>query len=64
MEFVDCDFKSCGLIPFMGHLKEVEREGCFFGLGWALWLCIAVFGSFVSLLIYRRTRKKKAQKRA
>jgi hypothetical protein len=64
MMFTDCDFESCGLIPMLGHLKDVEREGCFFRLGWALWLCIAVFGGFVSLLIYRRTRKKKAQKRA
>ena len=64
MEFVDCDFKSCGLIPFMGHLKEVEREGCFFGLGWALWLCIAVFCGLVTLLTYRIVKKKKARKQA
>ncbi len=64
MEFVDCDFKACGMIPFVGHLKDVEREGCFFDLGWALWLCIAAFGGLVSLLIYRRAKKKKAKKRA
>ena len=64
MEFVDCDFKSCGLIPFMGHLKEVEREGCFFGLGWALWLCIVIFCGLVTLPVYRIVKKKKAGKQA
>lgn len=61
MEFVDCEFKSCGLVPFLGHLDEVERSGCFFGFGWALWLCILAFAALVGLLI-RRHRKKRAGK--
>ncbi len=58
MNFTDCDFKSCGLIPFLGKLENVEREGCFFGLGWALWLCILVFLALVFLLVRRRKKKK------
>ena len=58
MEFVNCRFKSCGLIPFLGHLNTIEREGCFFDLGWALWLCIAVLCSLVFLLIRRRRKKR------
>ena len=58
MEFVDCDFKACGLIPFLGQMDTVEREGCFFDLGWALWLCILALCALVFLLI-RRIRKKK-----
>lgn len=64
MEFVDCEFNSCGLIPVLGHVKEVEREGCSFSLGWALWLCIALFSGFVSLPVYKRIRKKRMKKNA
>jgi hypothetical protein len=59
MEFVNCDFKSCGLLPFLGHLSTTERHGCFFGLGWALWLCILAFFALVYLLIRRSLKKKK-----
>lgn len=62
MEFVNCDFKSCGLIPFLGHTENVERNGCFFDLGWALWLCILALGALVFLLIRRRRRKKAIRK--
>lgn len=59
LEFSDCDFKSCGMIPFVGLLGNVEREGCFFGLGWALWLCIVAFLALVGFLVYRRVRKRR-----
>ncbi len=59
LEFSDCTFRSCGLIPFLGYLGEVERDGCFFDLGWACWLCILVFAALVVFLIFRRIRKKK-----
>lgn len=62
LEFTDCTFKSCGLIPFLGHLDAVERSGCFFDLGWALWLCILALGALVFLLIRRRWRKKAIRK--
>ena len=58
LEFSDCTFRSCGLIPFLGYLKDVERDGCFFDLGWACWLCILVFSALVAFLIRRRIRKK------
>ena len=57
MEFVNCRFRSCGLIPFLGELDPVEREGCFFGWGWALWLCILAIATPVFLLIRRRVKK-------
>lgn len=57
MTFTDCDFKSCGLIPFLGHTDTAEREGCFFGLGWPLWLCITAAAALVTLLILRRRRR-------
>lgn len=59
MEFIDCDFKACGLIPFLGYLSTTERQGCFFDLGWALWLCILVFFTLVYLLIRRKLKEKK-----
>ena len=58
MTFSDCNFKSCGLIPFLGKLETVEREGCFFGFGWALWLCILGLIALVFLLVRRRRKKK------
>lgn len=57
MTFTDCGFKSCGLIPFLGQLDTTEREDCFFGLGWPLWLCITAAAALVTLLILRRRRR-------
>ena len=58
MTFTDCDFNACGLIPFLGYLTDVEREGCFFNLGWALWLCIIAVISLVAFLIIRHNRRR------
>lgn len=58
MTFTDCTFKSCGLIPFLGHLDTTEREGCFFDIGWALWLCILAVAALITLLVLRRRKKK------
>jgi hypothetical protein len=58
MTFTDCTFKSCGLIPFLGHLDTTEREGCFFDIGWALWLCILTVAALITLLVLRRRKKK------
>lgn len=58
MTFTDCTFKSCGLIPFLGHLGTTEREGCFFDIGWALWLCILAVAALIILLVLRRRKKK------
>lgn len=58
MEFTDCRFKSCGLIPFLGYLEDVEREGCFFEPGWALWLCILAFCALVIFLTGRHVKKR------
>lgn len=57
MTFTDCTFKSCGLIPFLGHLHTTEREGCFFDIGWALWLCVLAVAALITLLILRRRRR-------
>ena len=58
MTFTDCTFKSCGLIPFLGHLDTTEREGCFFDIGWALWLCILAVAALITFLVLRRRKKK------
>jgi hypothetical protein len=58
MSFTDCDFNACGLIPFLGYLTDVERDGCFFNLGWALWLCIIACVSLVAFLIIRHNRRR------
>ena len=58
MEFENCLFKSSGLIPILGKTETLERENCFFRLGWALWLCILAFVVLVYLLIRRRLKKK------
>lgn len=58
LTFTDCGFRSCGLIPFLGKLNTVERSGCFFDLGPALWVCILGVGAAAFFLIRRRTRKK------
>ncbi len=63
LRFEDCDFRACGLIPFMGRLGSVERSGCFFGLGWALWLCIFAFSALIFCLV-AIGRKKRKRKRA
>lgn len=62
LEFTDCDFKSCGLIPFLGHLSNVERTDCFFGLGPALWACIIGTAALVTLLILRARLRKRPPK--
>lgn len=58
MEFIDCQFQSCGLIPFVGKLGTVERTNCFFSLSWGLWLCLIAVASLVTVLIVRRSRKR------
>lgn len=58
MTFTDCTFRSCGLIPFLGHLETTQRQGCFFDLGWALWLCILAVAALITLLVLRRRKKK------
>ena len=58
IEFVNCRFKSCGLIPFVGKLGTTERTNCFFSLGWALWLCIIACASLVAFLIIRHKRRR------
>lgn len=58
MTFTDCTFRSCGLIPFLGHLDTTQRQGCFFDLGWALWLCILAVAALITLLVLRRRKKK------
>lgn len=58
MTFTDCAFKSCGLIPFLGHLDTTQRQGCSFDLGWALWLCILAVVVLITLLVLRRRKKK------
>ena len=58
MTFTDCTFRSCGLIPFLGYLNTTEREGCFFGLGWPLWLCITAVAALITFLVLRRRKRK------
>jgi hypothetical protein len=36
----------------------VEREGCSFRPGWALWLCIIACVSLVAFLIIRHKRRR------
>ena len=43
---------------FEGKLNTVERSGCFFDLGPALWVCILGVGAAAFFLIRRRARKK------
>ena len=59
LEFTDCDFRACGLIPFYGHTENVERRNCFFRLGWALWLCILLFAAVTAIPIIRRVKKRR-----
>ena len=58
LTFTDCRFESCGLFPFFGSPINVEREGCSFRPGWALWLCIIACVSLVAFLIIRHKRRR------
>lgn len=62
MEFVDCDFRSAGLIPFLGHLDSVGWKECRYTPGWLLCLFIALFLAVLFLTIRRIRNKRKNKK--
>lgn len=58
LTFTDCQFRSCGLIPFLGRLGTVERESCAFRPGIALWGCLTLCTAAAALLLYRRRKRR------
>lgn len=62
MVFVDCEFQACGLLPFLGHLKDVKREDCSFLPGIVLGLFLLTLGGGILLLILLCMKKRKKKR--